>query len=179
MKSHIVIATLLTVSASCVWAATETREVDEFEKVSFELPFNVEFVASDEPYVSFEGDADTIDEIITEVKGDTLKIHKDNKWFDWSDDEIHVTVGFENLSAIRMAGSGDGFAQDLQSDKMHLDIAGSAGLEIESLTCNDLEISIAGSGNINLNNLEADSMSTRIAGAGDVEVNGSVVSQNI
>jgi hypothetical protein len=165
--------------APLAWAESEQREVDEFEEVSFALPFDVEFVASDEFYVKLVGDEDTIDEIITEVKGDTLKIHKESKWFDWSDEEVQVTVGYNKLSAISMAGSGDGFAEEIEADDMNLRIAGSASLEINKLVCNDLKISIAGSGNVNLNELEADSMSTKIAGSGDVDVAGEVVSQEV
>ena len=164
---------------SPTWAESETREVDEFEEVSFALPFDVEFVASDELFVTLEGDEDTIEEIITEVKGDTLRISKESKWFDWSDEEVHVTVGYNKLSAISMSGSGDGFAEYIEADDMNIRIAGSASLEIDKLVCNDLAISISGSGDVNLNELEADSMGTKIAGSGDVDVAGQVVSQEI
>ncbi len=166
-------------ASPAAWSATETRELDSFEAISFELPFNVEFVVSDEPFVTLEGDEDTMDEIITDVRKNTLKIRKENSWFDWSDEEVHVTVGYQQLSKITMAGSGDGFAEDMEADELALRIAGSADLEIDNLIANDLKISISGSGNVTLNALDADSISTSIQGAGDVELTGRVVSQKI
>ena len=180
MNSKIIVGvTIALLSASITWADTETRELDEFDSITFALPNSVEFVVSDEPFVTLEGDEDTIEEITTKVRGNALKISKESDWFDWSNKEVHVTIGYQKLSSITLAGSGDGFAKNMEADKLNLRIAGSASLELDGLTCNDLEISIAGSGNININDLEADSISTRIAGSGDVEVTGRVVSQKI
>ena len=165
--------------ATSAWAETDTREMDEFTKVAYSLPFEVEFVVADEHFVTLEGDADTIDESVTEVKGDTLKVHKDDSWFDWSDEQIVLTIGFETLEAISMAGSGDGYAEVLESDDFSIRISGSALLEVGKLSCNDLDIAIAGSGDVKLNELEADTLSTSIAGSGNVEASGRVVSQDI
>lgn len=167
------------------WAAptnvvfADTREVADFRVVSYALPSNVELVAAKDPYVLLEGDQDTIDEIITEVNGDTLNIRKDNRWFDWSDEEIFVTIGYTELSAVHMNGSGDAYAQELHADDLRIKISGSAGVEIDRLVSNDVGISISGSGNVNLNDLDADILRTDIAGSGNVDVGGSVVTQTI
>jgi hypothetical protein len=160
-------------------AVAETRDVADFRIVSYALPFDVELVAANSPYVQLEGDQDTIDEVITEVDGDTLHIRKDDRWFDWSDGEVLVTVGYTELSALHMNGSGDAYAQEIHADDLHIKISGSAGVEVDRLVSNDVSIAISGSGNVNLNDLEADFMRTDIAGSGDVEVSGSVVSQKI
>ncbi len=171
------IALVLTAAAGSIKA--ETFEVEEFSAIRYSLPFNVELVAADEPFVTLEGDQDTIDEIIVEVDGDTLKIRKENRWFDWSDEEIHVTVGYTELEALYMNGSGDAYAEELDTDDLFIKISGSAGVEIDQLVSNDLTITISGSGNVNVNDLEADSMTTSISGSGDVEVSGSVITQTI
>ncbi len=165
--------------AGGAWAATDTREVDEFTKIAYTLPFEVEFVVADEHFVTLEGDGDTIDEVVTEVDGNTLKVYKENSWFDWSDGDIVLTIGFEELDAVSMAGSGDGYAEEIESDDFNIKISGSALLEIEKLSCNDLDIAIAGSGDVKLNELEADTLNTAIAGSGNVEASGRVVSQKI
>lgn len=168
---------------TCIVAAThvkaETFNVEDFTAISYSLPFNVELIATDEPFVTLEGDQDTIDEIIVEVDGDTLKIRKENRWFDWSDEEIHVTVGYVELEELYMNGSGDAYAEEMDTDDLLIKISGAAGVEIDQLVSNDLTITISGYGNVNVNDLEADSMSTSISGSGDVEVSGSVVTQTI
>jgi len=177
MYRSLLVCTALVIAAPFTWA--QEREVGDFDGVKYALPFEVEFVAANDPYVRLEGDEDTIDEIVTEVNDGTLNIHKESSWFDLSDETVIVTVGYTNLSSINMSGSGDGYAEDMESEEMSLKIAGSANLEIDRLACNDLIISIAGSGDVNLNELEADTMHTKIAGSGSVEVVGRVVSQKI
>ena len=172
-------AILATTIALAPQALAETREVDDFTEVNYTLPFSVEFVAGDETYVILEGDEDTIDEIVTEVRGDTLKVYKNDRWFDWSDGKVALTIGYVDVEAITMAGSGDAFAEGMNAEELSIKISGSAGFEIDELMVNDLHIKISGSGNVNLNDLEADSMSTSIAGSGDVEVTGRVVTQSI
>lgn len=177
MNRSLVAGAALLIIAPLVLA--KERQVEDFNAVTYALPFEVEFVAADSPYVRLEGDEDTIDEIVTVVDAGTLKIYKEDTWFDFSDEEVLVTVGYTQLSSLSMSGSGDGYAEDLESDEMTLKVAGSANMEIDRLSCNDLLISIAGSGDIHLNELEADTMQTKIAGSGSVEVIGRVVSQKI
>jgi putative autotransporter adhesin-like protein len=159
------------------WA--ENRDLKPFEHVNYSVPFNVEFVLSDTPFVTLEGDEDTIEEITTEVKDDVLHIRKESRWFDWSDGDVLITVGYPSIASINMAGSGDGYAEEINTDQLRLTISGSAELELDQLVCNDLIIVISGSGGIKLNDLDADTMNTRITGSGDVEASGRVVTQDI
>lgn len=171
------------VAIVCLAAASitqaDTIEVEEFTTINYSLPFNVELIASVQPFVSIEGDQDTIDEIIVEVDGDTLTLSKERSWFDWSDGEIHVTVGYTELHALSMSGSGNAYAERIDTEDLRIRISGSAGVEVDHLVSNDFAVTIAGSGNVNVNDLDADSMNTSIAGSGDVEVSGRVVTQSI
>jgi len=170
---------LIGLTAATVWAAEETREGDDFSKISYTLPFEVEFVQATQPFVTLEGDADTIEEIETRVKNGTLKIFKDNSWFDWSDEQVVLTVGFTELESIAMAGSGDGYAEAFSSDSFSIRISGSANLEVESLACNDLDVAIAGSGDMRAHDLSADVVSVSIAGSGNVDLAGKAVEQDV
>ncbi len=177
LQAGVGIAALLFATAAT--AASETRELEEFSSISFSLPFEVEFVAADEHYITFEGDQDTIDEIKTKIKGNTLKVYKDNSWFDWSDDEVIVTIGYSELNAIALAGSGDGFAEAIETDDFKISISGSANLEIEHLKADSLRIAIAGSGDVAIVELDVDEVDSTIAGSGDIALSGRVVSQEI
>ena len=165
--------------AANAFAAEETREVDEFSRINYTVPYDVELVWSEEPYVKIEGDEDTIDELRTEVKGNELKVYKKESWFDWSDGKVAITIGYTALEQIRIAGSGDAFAEEINVDDLTVKIAGSANFEVESLVCNNLKISIAGSGDVELHSLEADAVHTSIAGSGNVEMGGEVVEQDV
>ncbi|NKB98586.1 MAG: hypothetical protein GKR90_08865 [Pseudomonadales bacterium] len=165
--------------ASHAAADTERRDVNEFSEIAYSLPFDVEFVVSDEHFVELEGDEDTIDKIQTEIRGNKLKIYKQNSWFDWSNGSVVVTVGFEEVDAITMAGSGDGFAEVLEADEMTLKITGSANLEVETIDADEIYLSIAGSGNLEIHETNVDEVESRIAGSGDMELAGRAVSQEI
>ena len=170
---------LISLISTTVWAAEETREVDDFSRISYTLPFEVEFVQADQPFVTLEGDADTIEEIETRVKNGTLKIFKDNSWFDWSDEPVVLTVGFTELVSVAMAGSGDGYAEAFNNDTFSIKISGSANLEVETLTCNDLDVTIAGSGDMQTHELSADDVRVSIAGSGNVDLAGRAVEQKV
>ena len=165
------------------WAATERQEVDSFSAVSYNLPYEVEFVVGDEHSVTLEGDSEAIEQIEIDVKGDTLKVtSKERSWFDWSDydsDSVVVTVNFVELEAIKIAGSGDGFAQLIEAEDFKLAIAGSAQMEIEQLEANDLVISIAGSGDAEIHNVEVDQIDSSIAGSGNIKLGGQTNAQDI
>ena len=176
LAAALILTTAITAAAS---ASAETRALDDFDAISYSLPFDVELIAVAEPYVAFEGDQDTIDEIITKVEGNTLIIRQEDSWFDWSDGEIYVTVGYTVLTELDMKGSGEAYAATMDAEDLLINISGAAGVEIDQLVSNDLTIKIQGSGNVNLNDLEADAMRTMIAGSGDVEVSGNVVTQRI
>ena len=171
---------LITIAA---WAATQRQDLDEFDRISYALPYEVEFVVAGEHYVSFEGDSDAIDDIEVELDGSHLKLsNEDRAWFDWSDydsDDVFVTIGFSQLEGIKLAGSGNGFAQLIEADDFKLSIAGSAQMEIEDLEANDLIIKIAGSGNAEIHNIDVDEVDSSIAGSGDIKLGGQTNAQEI
>ncbi len=180
MKTKIT-AIILTLIAGVAYAATDRQDLDDFDRVVFALPYEVDFVVADEPFVTFEGDEDAIQDIIVEQKGDTLKLRREEKWFGWSDSkgDVVVTIGYQELEAITMAGSGDGHAELLEGDELKLSITGSANIEVDKVAANEVDISIAGAGNVEIHDLSADSISSKIAGSGDIELSGRVVTQKI
>ena len=181
LQKHLQIISLsaATICAANAYADEETREVEAFTAINYTLPFAVDFVAAGEHYVKLEGDEDTISEIETEVRGNTLKVYKENSWFDWSNGKVVITIGYKELEAITMAGSGDGHAESLENDEITLKITGSANLEIEELEADEVYLSIAGSGNVDIDNAEVDTIESKIAGSGDIAISGRAVAQEI
>jgi len=180
LKHFFRLAVLGIVNLSLVtWAQAETRTIDHFTSIDYALPFNVELIASNSPFVRLDGDQDTIDEVLSEVDGHTLKLYRERSWFDWSDEEIHLTIGYTDLTSLGLTGSGDVYAEHIDSDQLRISVAGSAAVEIDDLLSHQLEVNIAGSGNVNLNRLQADTVTTHIAGSGDAHLRGNVISQHI
>lgn len=161
-------------------AAEDDRDLEPFEAVNFSLPYSVEFVAADRHYIEFDGDEDVIDDIKTRIKGDTLKVYKDSGgWFNWSEGNVVVTIGYVDLNSINLSGSGDGFAELIETADLTLRITGSANMEMEAVVADTVSISIAGSGNVEIHQLDADQVTSKIAGSGDIELSGRAVEQEI
>lgn len=173
------VATGLLLCVSNAWGAEETRELDAFTGVTFTLPYEVEFVAADEPYITLIGDQDVIDEIETRVKGKTLRVSQEKSWMNWTSGEVVITIGYVELDGITMAGSGDGFAEILEAEDFNLRITGSANMDIQTLTADTLKASIAGSGDIQIEEVDADSAEIKIAGSGDIQMAGRVNEQKV
>lgn len=179
---QVLLSSTLLLFTQTLWGAEKTQNLDPFSRVAYSLPFEVQFVTANEPYIQFEGDEDTIDDIITKVDGDTLRIKREERWLNlsnWDNDDVIVTVGFVELEHITMSGSGDGYAEELSADHLRLSISGSASMELAECNADEVEISIAGSGDVDISSLEADSVRTRIAGSGDIKLQGRVISQSI
>ena len=172
-------AVLLTVLSTNLWA--ESRTLETFTAISYPLSYNVEFVAGSEHRIDFEGDQDIIDDIKTTVSDDTLRLSKDNGWFDWSDSsgDVSITITYVNLDAITMSGSGDGFAQSIDADTFDVAVNGSAGFEVEQINCNDLSLRVSGSGYINLYGFSVDSVTAAISGSGEIELAGDTILQTV
>lgn len=177
MKSKLITALLLTVLSTNLWA--ESRTVEEFSAISYTLSYDVEFIAGSEHRVDFEGDQDTIDDIKTTVSNGTLRLTKDNGWFNWSDGGVSVRITYVKIDAIAMSGSGGGFAEIIDADKFDMTVNGSARFEVEQVNCNDLTLRVSGSGNIDMYNLSVDNVAASISGSGDIELTGNTISQTV
>ena len=172
------LSTALTLTGAA-HAADERRDVDTFYAINYALPFEVEFVQGDQEYVLLEGDEDVIEDVITEIKDGTLRVYRRDRWFNWNDGKIVVTIGFEEIDSLALAGSGDGFVERIDSEDLTLAISGSASLEAEEVSAKALLLKIAGSGDVSIADLDADSISTKIAGSGDIELAGRSDEQEI
>lgn len=182
-------------SGSMVFAQkTEKREVRDFNSISLSIHAKV-FVTQDKSTsVKIKGDADDLDEIITEVEGGTLRIkRKKNKSWGWNNSfkniEIYVTSAtIKNLkisgsgnivakSTIKtddavysISGSGNIFIEDLSAANVECHISGSGDINLKGSELEELEIHISGSGNVNAGHLKSENVSVRVSGSGDCKV---------
>jgi putative autotransporter adhesin-like protein len=169
---------------------TKTRTVADYDKIAVAGSFDVKLFKGKEGAITIKADENLMEYIITEVKSGTLKI-KTKKGYNISTRKtIVVTVPFNDIDAVSLAGSGDIYSEDMiNSSELKLSIAGSGNLNLKVSTKNlkssiagsgnmnlsgdtdQLTCSIAGSGNIDSYNLKATIATVKIAGSGDVKVN--------
>tara|TARA_R110001583_G_scaffold412_2_gene3853 strand:+ start:96609 stop:97331 length:723 start_codon:yes stop_codon:yes gene_type:complete len=131
---------------------SETRAVSNYDKIAVAGSFNVKLIKGNEGSIIVKADENLMEYIVTEVKSGSLKIKIKKGYTISTTKTILVTVPFETINAVSLAGSGDVYSEDI----------------IEST---DLELSLAGSGNLNLN-VSAKNLSSKIAGSGNMTLNG-------
>ncbi len=171
---------------------TITRDVGSYDQVNVGGFFDVELVAGNEGTLTIEGESNLLEYIITEVKGDALKIkvEKGKSLKPSNRMMIKVTVPFRDLNEVTLAGSGDVVGKAvMKANSFNTAVAGSGDLILEvdanmvdasvagsgdlTLTGNtrDFEASVAGSGDIHAGRLNAENVDARVAGSGDIAVN--------
>lgn len=147
---------------------TVNRNLSDYDKIDVAGFFDVILVKGNEGAISIKADENLMEYIETEVKNGHLKIQPKKEYQLRSSKNIIITVPFEMIDAISLAGSGNVHSKDvLNSSNLNLNLAGSGGINLPVSTKN-LTSHIAGSGNIKLSG-NSDVFNCEIAGSGNLE----------
>ncbi|WP_299215673.1 head GIN domain-containing protein [uncultured Dokdonia sp.] len=168
---------------------TITRSVGSYDEVNVGGSFDVELVAGKEGTITIEGDSNLMEYIVTEVRGNALKIKVENNKNIRATKKIKITVPFQDLDEVSLAGSGNMWNKDvIKTTNFRTSVAGSGDLTLKvdadsvdasvagsgdlTLTGNsrDLDVSVAGSGEVHAKDLKADNAVVSVAGSGDISV---------
>ena len=143
-------------------------------------------------FVTVEAEENLQEYIITEVKGDKLKIYtEDGVSLKTSrNKDIIITVPFKDLEAVNLAGSGDVTSKDVinaqdfkcsvsgsgdmilevNAQDVTASVAGSGDLSIGGSTQKS-HLKVAGSGDLHASDLKSNDAEASIAGSGDISLN--------
>jgi hypothetical protein len=178
--------------ASPVSAAERNFAVGGFDEIEVAGPFDVVINVGKARSVRAAGDADDLDRLKVEVRGNELHIgSKERRWTDWSRSQpIKIWVTVPTLKSASVAGSGDMQIDRVKGDSFNASIAGSGDLTIAALSatnakfsvagsgdltasgsCRAADVSIAGSGDVNIGGLRCQSLKASIAGSGGINAN--------
>ncbi|MEX1239341.1 MAG: head GIN domain-containing protein [Cyclobacteriaceae bacterium] len=147
----------------------ETRNVDSFTKISFGFPGKLYLKQGSPQKVELEGDQDVLEEVETEVSGGRLKIGKEGKWFDWSnDDKITVYITVPIIEGVSVSGSGDIIGQSkFKTNDLQLNVSGSGSLSIDAEANGKVDANVSGSGDMDLKG-HFESLESDVSGSGKV-----------
>ncbi|WP_031425983.1 head GIN domain-containing protein [Flavimarina sp. Hel_I_48] len=168
-----------------------TRELGSYDAVHVAGFFDVFLVAGEEGTVKLEGESNLLDHVITEVKGNVLRIEiEDRMNLQPSNNKtITVTVPFKELSEVNLSGSGDVVARDpivistfstalsgsgdiileVNATNVEANLRGSGDLTLKG-TAQKVELDLRGSGDIHASDLSATDADASIAGSGDISL---------
>jgi hypothetical protein len=163
----IFIAGVLTIF-NTLWAQTERRNVDAFSAISMGVAGDCYITQGNSVNLEVEGDADDLDDLITEVRNKTLYIKYRRGGWNIRRNRVTIHLMTPELSEISLSGSGKVISRNrLNSDHLEIKVSGSGKMTLE-VSADDLEASISGSGNMEVSGT-ADQVELTISGSGNLE----------
>lgn len=149
---------------------TQTRTTGDYDGIKIGGSFDVDLVAGKEGKITIKGEENLLAVIKVEVEENTLKIYveRNTNIRPSAGKGIQITVPFEKISEVSLAGSGSVETKDaIKSDKFSANLAGSGNFNL-AVDSNDFELSLSGSGNAHLKGT-ADNFTVKLAGSGDID----------
>ncbi len=176
----ILILTVLLVSGCAVipgWGnfITETREVSNFDRVSFSAFGGLTIMQGEQESLTIEAPGDIMARIETEVSGGTLYIRFEEEGLlpFIVPPRIVYNLTMREISGLDHSGAGSIRAPSIETDRLELVLGGAGGVTIDSLTAETLEARLSGAGGIELAGQVTDQDVTISGGgaysAGDLE----------
>lgn len=146
----------------------KTRQVGDFESLGVSGSFDVFLVKGSEGKIELSVEDNLEPYLETVVENDKLKI----KWKKGSNiyttKKTTVTVFFEEVSGVALAGSGDIVSRDpIVTDKIEIAVAGSGDIHLD-LKVNAAHAAISGSGDVELSGKSTE-FDAAVAGSGDIK----------
>ncbi len=171
---------------------TETRKVDSFNKLEAGGSFDVVLEQGNENVITIEAKGVDTEKIITEVKGNVLKVYL--KKGNYKNMRATVYITYQNLESISNAGSGnlrcksdlsaptfkfnnsgsgDAISEgDIKADRVSFDISGSGNVKAASVKAKEFDLSMSGSGNFEASSGDVTRFSIDKSGSGNVKARG-------
>lgn len=155
----------------------QERDLANFNSIALAISADVYLTQGNGFSFIIEGDEDYLQEVKTEVRGNTLAIRTSNRVsFRWDDVKVKIYITMPEVEALSISGSGDIIAKTpITSDFLTLGVTGSGDISIPKLSLNQLKASISGSGDLGLaGKTVASSADISVTGSGDVHIKGIV-----
>lgn len=171
----------------------QEKEVKNFTGVAAGGPIEVIVTLGNKESVRFEGDAEAISTLVTEVKSNILIIRPQTSWKSWAkkyeNKKIVAHVTAKNISSLTMSGDGSiNVTSPLTASKFAATLSGSgsikATVDTDEITgvisgsgtlsfkgkAKDANVTISGSGSFAAKTFTVEDISAQISGSGTVYI---------
>jgi hypothetical protein len=175
----------------------ETRAASGFSRIQVDGQADITLQQGTTEGVALEATAQGLKQILTDVRGRTLRISMvdQSHWWQWitggsSTRTPRITINLIQLERIEAAGAVNFVADSLKADELRLDFAGACKLKIGNLQANKLRldgagaikaeiagkvaeqsIDLSGAGSYQAADLVSDNIDLQVSGAGKAIVN--------
>lgn len=163
----------LSITAGSVAAAdlkAETRNVAAFDSVEMRGAAKVDITVGKPQSVTIEAEADELKHIVTEVRGTTLVIRRDQDWWsDWRPKRVHVMVAMPKLAGYTLEGTAETNIVGLNGGTSAFSINGTGNIKAAG-KLDRLSLNLNGTGNADFGNVPVDAASVSVNGTGSARV---------
>lgn len=147
----------------------QEREVRNFKGIAAGGPIDVVVKLGSTESIRFEGDAEAISTLVTEVKGGILIIRPQTSWMSWAkkyeDKKITAYITAKTLSSLTMSGNGSlKVSGSVTGPELTTTLSGSGSITT-NVNVNKLIGVMSGSGNLNISG-KADNAKVTLSGSG-------------
>jgi hypothetical protein len=148
-------------------AVAETRHVDPFTAVELSGSNDVTIGIGPEQRVVVYGDANLVDQVVTQVSGNVLAIDETGSFDSITPMRVEITV--PSLDAVRLSGSGAMTIDGHDLSFLTVALPGSGSI-VGAGSVASLDVDLAGSGDIDFGKLVARDATVDLSGVGSVLV---------
>lgn len=145
----------------------ETRAIDAFERIEAGGGIQVVLTVGEDPALVIEAQPNLLPIIVTEVEGDTLRIHGSESYT--ATRPIRVTVSTPTLTGIVIDGGANGDVSGLDESSLEVEVDGGAQLTAAG-AAHDLELTTSGGAQVHLDALDVAAASVEITGGARAEL---------
>jgi hypothetical protein len=180
MKNNIILIAILLISlVSCRFTGvrgdgdlqTETREIDNFDKIDVSGNFEVGIEVGQPKSLVVIAENNLQDYIKTYVKRNTLFISTRKNLKPTEDLRIKITIPY--LNGIECSGVNDVFAQGINADDFYIDLSGAGSIDIKGNT-KKLKIDVSGAADLRAEELITENIKIDVSGAANASVYASI-----
>jgi hypothetical protein len=140
---------------------SENRQADAFSRIEVSAGIGVTVRIGSARSVEVRAQENILPIIATDVEGDTLLIRSTRSYS--ASEGVEVTVVTPMITGISMSGGSQGHIEDLETERLDVDLDGGAGLTVTGVA-SSLALDASGGSRAELGNLSATTITLDVSG---------------
>lgn len=146
---------------------SESRNLSGFKKVNAGGAVNVEISIQNDYSVSIETDDNLLENIKTEISGNTLKIYSEGKISPTK--AVNIKISMPAIEGLDISGASSANVPNIKADSFEIEVSGASKAKISG-EAKSLKANANGASSIDAENLKAESVDVEASGASTATV---------
>ncbi|NQZ78519.1 MAG: DUF2807 domain-containing protein [Ekhidna sp.] len=180
MKKSFLITALGILTAGLTFAQSEeTRNLSSFSEISAHEGIDVFIKEGNKEEARVVSESHDLDQVLTEVSGDRLKIHLEGN--NHRKIEVKVYVTYKSINAISSSSASSLVSEgtiDANGNDFDVDVSSAGDINATIENADELTVEASSAADARLK-VEANEIEASVSSAGDIEVSGTVMKQDI